>query len=320
MNKRKVLIIVLIALLILLMLLLGYRLNKKDDLSKVVIYDPIIAPVLEEMENEKGKIQDLSDRIELYNVKRCLGNFYMQCAYLKSEYFDGSDNTTLKTIYSMLSNEYKEFDDITLENITNKVEIIEDPVIEIYEVYSLTNFDNVYNYIVHGGIRNFKTNELKEFNNIVSFDRSENTFEIYLDKYVKNIVDDINNIKIGDEINFVIKDEIADRAFNHYTQSTAKTEEFLRDYTQMIKNLMIYNPELAYKKIDENSNIKSLDELNDFVSANKNDLYSLSYGTHEIVSINDNKVGYKVYDNNKKYCLSIYFENYTTFSFDIEKF
>ena len=87
-----------------------------------------------------------------------------------------------------------------------------------------------------------------------------------------------------------------------------------------IVDLMLYDTEEAYSLLsqDGKSEYASLSQLKDFVIENKSELAIMNYSS-STMELKDSNLILKCYDSNYKYKITINFDEFSTFSFSIEK-
>ncbi len=313
MNKKKIIFLSIIILIVIFILVILFLNNNKgeDDLSNVVIYDPQVPEVLEIMEKTSGKITTLNSRGTLYTVKTCLSKFFMQCALLNDD--DGVSDI----IYSMLNNKYIEDMGITIENIKDKFSGYEDSTVEIYNIYKLTYYDNVSTYFVEGVLRSNISNNAKEFKVAINLDKNNETFEIYMDDYIADV--NIPELKEGDTLEFEIPESVENRIYNIYSPVAPDVSEISSDYLLIVRNLLLYDIDRAYSMLDESAkeNYNSIDDLKNFVNEHQSQLRFLFYGANDINVDENGREIYTIYDSGDRFVIDVYFDSYSTFTFNI---
>lgn len=308
MDKKKIILLFAIFLLIIILMIVLTNMNKKDDLSTVKIYDPIVPEVLEIMEQEKGKLQYLDNSAQLDELRTCLQKFYIQCAY--DEEFDNSE-----MLYNMLAPQYIDYKGITIENVRENIKRIEESKVFIYEAYLLTNNYDVYSFFVKGALMN-SNNEFTDFYNIVNMDRENCTFEVILDDYALNYL--VSNDFVGKDFNFDVPEYIVKNIYNTYSVTTQKTEEMIEYYFNTFRTLLVFNTNRARDFLVDNSTINK-NELEAFVNDNKLDIYLLSYRTYELKVLDNETVRYRAYAKEDDYYIDVYINSTIIPKFDIGK-
>lgn len=313
MNKKKIILILIVIIVIILLIVFFVTRSNigKDDLSKVEIYDPIV-PEVSEMRNETaGKITTLESRGFLYTVKTCLSKFFTQCSYLNT------DDDVKEIVYSMLNNEYINSKDITVDNISEKLGEYEDSTVEIYYVYCLTYYGNVKTYFVQGALNGNITNTLRNYKLVLNLDEMNGTFEIYMGDYLEDI--NITELKEGDIIDFNVPESVEKRIYNIYSPVSPDISELSTDYLILIRDLLLHDIETAYSMLDDVAKDRygSIDELRNFVNQNQSQLRFMYYGASDVNVDENGREIYTIYDNKDKFVINVYFDTYSTFTFNI---
>lgn len=312
MNKKKITILSIIILIIIFLIIIFFINNgKKEDLSNVVIDDPLVPEAVEMRNETSGKVIRLKSVSDLYTVKTCLSKFFMQCSYLNS------DDVAKEIVYSMLNNDYINIIGITLDNISEKLGEYEDSTVEIYNIYKLTYYENVDTYFVQGVLNGNVTNTLKEFKVAINLDDVNGTFEIYMGDYIENI--NIPELKEGDTVEFNLPESIENRGYNIYSTVSADVSEISTDYLLTIRDLLLYDIDTAYSMLDDvaKGDYGSMDELRNFVTQNQSQLRFMYYGSSDISVDENGREIYTIYDNKDKFVINVYFDTYSTFTFNI---
>ncbi len=317
-RKRKSFITIGIIVVIILVLIV-FIIKKVNNSNKTIepdnTIDPLPDEIVEQREKHTGKIQYV-ERGNLYRVKGIIQKFYSLCNYLVDGEEDDRD-LVKSQIISMLSNEYITTNGINSNNLSEKVAIDNSYIIEIYNIYMCTNYENVYSYFVNGILRNIEdSTDYREFNLAVNVDINNKTFEIVPNDMINNI--NIKDLKEYDEIEYVIPGDVEDREYNHYSDVSATPEEISRDYLSIIKNLLLYDIDRAYEHLSDEGKIRysSKNDLVNFVNNNKGKIFSLIYGGNTI-STEENKNIFKIYDQYRRYYIVINFNVFSSFTFDI---
>ena len=288
---------------------------KKDKL------DSNLPEIDEYIENTTGKIQKSTDGNSLYQVQSCIQKYYINYSAMfgentitqvATEEYNKEDYK--KSTYNMLAPKYIEKNGITLENIdkSNEVNLLE-PEIEIYKLYVLTKYNGIYAYFANGFVRDSITYDAKEFNIIVVLDENNRTFDIYPDS-------DFSNINVGETVDFELPDSIENRKDNVYGYVTAKYEDIAEDKFNNIRRLLLNSPEKAYELLTEemkSSRFNTYQKFTEFINNNRKTIFLLTYSNYYLNN-NDGSITFKTYNKDDKICINIYFDKFSSFTFDIE--
>ena len=212
----------------------------------------------------------------------------------------------------MLADEYKSRYNTSIEDINSNVEF-NDLSVEIYSIYFVTDFSGMNLYFVKGLVRDLNYDS-KEFENIVVLDRNNNTFEVYLDNYLNDNNIHVNNLTLGEE--YPLPEKVETNEFNSYSPMGVTMDDYAAYLFSNMRNSIIYNREYLESMLDENSNINSLNALNDFYNNNKKDIILAAYANYEF-DVNDGNNIITCYDKNHSFMITFYLDAYSNFKFDL---
>ena len=217
----------------------------------------------------------------------------------------------------MLNNKYIEKMHITQENIASKFSGYEDSTVEIYDIYKLTYYEDVSTYFASGVLKSNVTNNLKNFKVAINLDNKNETFEVYMDDYISDI--DISQLEEGDVVEFEIPQSVENRIYNIYSPVSSTISEISSDYLIIVRDLLLNDIEYAFSKLDNIAKEKynSIDDLKNFVNQYRSELSLLYYGASDINVDENGREIYTIYDSSDKFAIDIYFDKYSTFSFNI---
>lgn len=305
-NKRKSIFWWIITCIIVLIVSIFFYSSRNK--SKVDETDLDIMPenLIEYVNTTRGKIIKLENFADVLNVSACLNKFY------SNYYAKNITDDNRKIVYNMLADEYKSRYNTSIEDINSNVEF-NDLSVEIYSIYFVTDFSGMNLYFVKGLVRDLNYDS-KEFENIVVLDRNNNTFEVYLDNYLKDNNIHVNNLTLGDE--YPLPEKVENNEFNVYSPMGVTMDDYAAYLFSNMRNSIIYNREYLESMLNENSNINSLNTLNDFYNNNKKDIILGAYANYEFdVNEADNII--TCYDKNHSFMITFYLDAYSSFKFDL---
>lgn len=266
MKKIKKWIILLSLLLVVILLFLVIYKNKGERVD--VSEDTYI----HETTNELKKVQI---RNNYYIVKNIVNKFYLEhigVCNIEGDYkiieeetedfIDEQKKLSLEKMYSMLDKEYINENEITMEDILNKLGEIGSSEINITDMYVSEQSLDVSIYFVYGRLRNTKTSEISDFSMMVKVDSSNKTFSIFLQDYVQKYY---NTIKEGDALQINVNGTIEPNEYNTYEYKHISDEEYVQDLFNQFKKEILFDRELVYNRLDEEYRTKKFDSLEDFV-------------------------------------------------------
>ena len=321
MNKKKLIIIIFVIVVISVLLFFIFKMkfnivnldNSDTELRVEDIYN---------INQENKKIQRLNSYVELNTVKNCIQKFYSNYFSTNiSDYSDEQKNNYKEIVYNMLSKEYIEKNNILKQNIISMYENVKECSIEIYNVYTLSQYINDMKeygtlrvYFVSGIVRNKNTLEGKDFNMIITLDNNNNAFEVCMEDYIEYAK--FNNLEVGEEVDFHIPEVVENRKDNVFYTYNATFEDIVRERFNNIRNLLTKDIEKAYSMLNSYEEFINIQEFKEFVEENKRYIYLMSYNTYSLKYEGDNFI-IECYDKKDRYCISIYCNSYTSYKFSI---
>ena len=189
-------------------------------------------------------------------------------------YDDGDSNTYSKeecvnNVYEMLDKDYIDYKNITLENLTQKIENIKTSDVDINEMYVSQKNVNVSIYIVKGRLKENTTDEMSDFKLMLKLDAVNKTFTVFLGDYID---EKFSDIKIGDEININVDDSIEKNEINIYDYKNITDENYVRGLLLKYQNEVLFDQETAYNNLDEEYREKRFGSLDNFKEYAKNNI------------------------------------------------
>lgn len=245
MNK-KVIIIVLIILMIILIGLLFLLKGKQNNTSN------------NQTNEEKASYTKLeSEAKTYYTIDSIIKEFNSYIVYLngtisdldidlipgetESEVLQEYREEGIEYFNDVLAKGYKEKYQLNNQSILNEIGVNSKKNYVIDNIYVIPEVENVNSYYVFG-----KYND-QEYDFVIVLDEANDTFEIYLDNYLKDLSiarDDNKSIKkIG-------ASTIEENDNNSYIVKDVNEKIIVKDYFDEYVNLMKSNPEMAYEKLN----------------------------------------------------------------------
>lgn len=298
MKKKNVLMLIIILLLLLLITtVMMLNLLKKNSIQATKENKIII-------DNKIDKtLKNIYNRNDYYIVQNCVNKFYLYNALmyddsesmLSKEEAENQKKSIGKELYNMLDTEYTELKNITKENISSKLSKINSSKVYITKMYESEQSESLSIYFVFGELRDKKTNNLSDFSMMIKQDRNNKTFSILLEDYIK---EKYNDIKVGEivEIDNFVKIEANES--NKYIYKSIDEETYINDMFNSIRDNMLYNPQVAYERLDEEYKSKRFPTFEMFKKY-------IDDNFSEIVTMQLTKYEKKTYDDSVQYiCLN----------------
>lgn len=282
MNTKKLIIICVICIILIGSVLFALiKLNKKAS-ENVILREDVDQEYEEYLKNtEFGKINKLENIDTFFTVLSCV-NDYMQYNTQKDS----------QNIYNLLSTEYINKNNITVNNVIQKIKIYDiGTTFMAKEIYEYNNNANVSTYFIYGKVieDNFENEDPKQekANIVVQLDKSNRTFDIILDESK-----DKSEIAVNTDLK-----EIQNNKSNIYkTPNISEQQMGLLYLTDYIDNIL-KDINKAYEQLDQNYKIKKFPTAEDFtkyVNSTKEIMYTI--GTECEVGKIDGKNVYTVKD------------------------
>jgi|GEM_PF-2996582 len=296
MNKLKFFIITLIILIIILLSML-YYFTSIDSNNNITQGDPGLM-----IEYDSSKIEIVESKSEFFTVVSCINTFFDVINNNSSGYYGRDDNNNYVRITSdeqinqlrinLLSDEYIEKNNITVNNISRYIDKIDESVMFIPLEMRKIGGISIDNYIAYGYIIDISNNYIKDVYMRINMDKNNRTFSV---EPIQN-----ENISI-DDIRFVYNEEvIEEKENNKYRIRQMNYEDIAKEYFSMYKKIVISNVEVMYNLLDDEYKEKrfgNIEEFKRYVNTNKDEITSAQMVSY-LVNIRDGYTEFVCRDNN----------------------
>ena len=246
-------------------------------------------------ESTNGEFLEVSNYNNFFEVKGYV-NIYLSRVNLNSSIYENQDGSKedkqsiYKGIIDLLSKEYIEKNNISIDNVENFINKINQDVIFVPLQMKIKGSGNLSKYLASGFLVDMDNNYIEDFNIIVNIDFLNETFSIepILEKSV-------------DENSINLPDLAIEKNDNNAMITQSVDDEYIsKEYFNTFKRIMLANPKLAYEFLDEEYRDKrfgSLESFEEYINANRNFVKSLTLGKF---LVND-------YDGSREYiCIDTY--------------
>ena len=245
------------------------------------------------IEGEKGEVinfesletHNVTNKVEYYTVRNCINNYL---SILNSEdaiYHKGFEydiNTQKNNIYNLLSSEYIKNENITKNNILDKIETVEDDEIFIpLEMKVLENVD-VNKYLAYGIIQNTDNEYKRKLYIIVNLNMSNKTYSIEPLKDIKNI----DEVKLTNNNIAIEKNDV-----NVYRNQNITNEYIANEYFLLFKRIMLSNSEIAYNLMNDDYKSQrfiNIENFQRYINDNKKELLKVTMKEFAVNNYEDN--------------------------------
>ena len=305
MKVKKIIVIGIIIFIILIVgvsIMIKYLDNKSEKIAEET-GDPGIV-----IDYDSQTTQKVTDFVNYYTVVDCVDAYIDRLNIRNSSYYgmDENNNYSLrvsdedinKNIYDLLSKEYTENNGITVENLREHIEVMEqDTVFVPLQMRELVNSVKD-RYLVQGFLTDINSNFIKEIYVYVNWDVSNNTFSIepIPDGTIKNI----------DEIQIVNNNEAIEKnALNTVTEAKVNYEYLCKKHLENYKKILLCLPELAYEYLDDEykqERFGSYEKFQEYLTDNHNAIFGLSMARYNVNTYEDYRQ-YVCVDNRGNYYL-----------------
>lgn len=271
--KNIIMAMLLVIIIIIIIILTIFLLNKKEngiDLNNENIGDAGL-----NIDYSVSEIENVTDKIEYYTVRNCINNYFNILNSNNSIYYVGDEideDAQKEYIYNLLGIDYIKSNNITVNNVLNKVETTKEQKVFIPLQMKVLKKEKVDKYIVYGVLQDvIELDDAEEIYIIVNLDYNNKTFSIEpIDKEYESI----------EQINIENDDILIDKNENNIYQNQKITNEYLtNEYFVLYKKLAITEPELVYNIFSEeyrNERFGNIDNFKIYVNENKNEILKIN--------------------------------------------
>lgn len=304
MNKIKTFIIItIIAIIIIIIVILNKSIN--DNKTNIALENEV-----KEILNSENKVKRVDNISDYLTAKECIDSYiafsrdlyYLQDIEDINNEYEYINKQMLSIIPDFVLNELN----INTDNLYQFVEIPGN-IYRIEDMYASkqsldVDFEaDIIAYIVKGTFINENNIENnKKFELIVLADNIRKTFYIIPPKYFenKNI-----NIKIGDNFNIYTKNEIENNQYNTFMQKVYTNQDMAKEYLNIYRISMQYDPEYMYNKLDDEYKQKrfgTYEEFKKYVNKNRTRIATEQLSKFKVNNYDDYKE-YILIDKNENY-------------------
>lgn len=322
MNKIKnIIVLIIIIIIILVLIILGIKLldaKKENDLDEQ-------GDVGEEVSFETDIIKEVTDQTKFYTVSNCVQQ-YLDSLDTNNDSFYGTDengNYTIvvdeeeikQNIYDLLSEEYITENNITIQNVYQYVDKLENKLIFVPLKMKVLENSVIEKYIVYGLGETIDYSLTKYIYMVVNIDNENGTYSIepLIQEYknIDEIVIENKNIAIEENDN------------NIFNMEKVNYEYIVQKYVDNYKKLALGAQKEAYHLLDEEYRTKrfgSLENYQKYIQDNREEIEQIQCTKYLVNDDNLEAIQYIALDQNQKYYIfdekvpmdfSLKLDNYT---------
>lgn len=315
---KKYIFILLVIIIILIVTILTLISRKPKDISE---NDP-------DMGRQDTLIGDISldttlkrvaVRNRFFTIKNCVNRFYTYCsamnytANIKDVIYGNGETDASEvrkqnatSVYDVLDEEYISAKQITKDNISTKLEKINQSNVNVTDMYVSEQEKNIEIYLVEGTLRDRTEGTISNFKIIIKLDPINEAFTVLPQDYVN---EKYSNMAVGQEISVIIPESIEQNAHNKCDFQIISDADYAIFLTDQLKEEMLYSSNLVYDKLDEEYKKSKFANLEEFKTYVKNNIkkYGLMNTTSYQKTITDDYTQYVCADekNNNYYIFRV---------------
>lgn len=269
--KKKIIIMLIVNLLILITVL-----------GVIIIINSNIKQEVEEENNNpiQYEIKPVSDNVEVFTVQKFIQEFLQQININNELYYTGGERLEQSFIskwtYSLLSEEYIDKNSITIDNVYEYVNKVEEKLIFVPLKMNVLELENTTKYAIYGFCQTGSNEYRGDFYFIFNVDNNNNTYSI----------EPLHNIKSIDEIELTNNDLVIEpNRYNIYKEQEVTEEYICEQYLFIFKRLMLAKTEESYNYLNEkykNAKFDSVRNYTEYVIENKDKIARMALKSYSI--------------------------------------
>lgn len=227
---------------------------------------------MDDMIIRNPQLQKVTNSVSYFTVENCVERY--------KEFLTNQDNTA---IYNLLAYDYKQEEQITVQNVLDKISPISGTSI-INAIYESEQDNEMSFYVIYFLEDNIETNGL-----ILIQDEENQTFSIYPNEFLKNNgYNQANNVLEEDIKNRLEKIEVND--YNTYLYSYLSDKEVLQKHMQNFVKIAENNIQVAYGMIEETcrqEKFQTIQAFEEYLIMNKENLTDIEIVNYDTIYQDD---------------------------------
>ena len=244
-----------------------------------------------EENNNETEAEPQINETKYYNITNVVRTYLG--ALDKSKYIlsDGTnyseDESTKESIYNLLSTEYIESNNITVENVYDYVKDVNENITFVPLDMRISQGQNVDKFLVYGNIVYMDSQDLEKVYVIVNIDNTNNTFSI--EPINNEEISNINNFKFESTLNTIEKNYS-----NTYLNNNMSDEDISKEKFNNFKLLILRKSEDLFYLLNEEYRNKKFGDYNGFsqyIDSNYDRLRTINLSMYQVTE----EDGYKQY-------------------------
>lgn len=244
-----------------------------------------------EENNNETEAEPQINETKYYNITNVVRTYLG--ALDKSKYIlsDGTnyseDESTKESIYNLLSTEYIESNNITVENVYDYVKDLNENITFVPLDMRISQGQNVDKFLVYGNIVYMDSQDLEKVYVIVNIDNTNNTFSI--EPINNEEISNINDFKFESTLNTIEKNYS-----NTYLNNNMSDEDISKEKFNNFKLLILRKSENLFYLLNEEYRNKKFGDYNGFsqyIDSNYDRLRTINLSMYQVTE----EDGYKQY-------------------------
>ena len=285
-RKKTLILLMIIVVIIIISIVVALLLLTTSNNEEVASNNTV-----SEENNNETEAEPQINESKYYNITNVVRTYLG--ALDKSKYIlsDGTnyseDESTKESIYNLLSTEYIESNNITVENVYDYVKDVNENITFVPLDMRLSQGQNVDKFLVYGNIVYMDSQDLEKVYVIVNIDNTNNTFSI--EPINSEEISNINDFKFESTLNTIEKNYS-----NTYLDNNMSDEDISKEKFNNFKLLILRKSEDLFNLLNEEYRNKKFGDYNGFsqyIDSNYDRLRTINLSMYQVTEEN----GYKQY-------------------------
>ena len=285
-RKKTLILLMIIVVIIIISIVVALLLLTTSNNEEVASNNTV-----SEDNNNETEAEPQINETKYYNITNVVRTYLG--ALDKSKYIlsDGTnyseDESTKESIYNLLSTEYIESNNITVENVYDYVKDVNENITFVPLDMRISQGSNVDKFLVYGNIVYMDSQDLEKVYVIVNIDNTNNTFSI--EPINSEEISNINDFKFESTLNTIEKNYS-----NTYLNNNMSDEDISKEKFNNFKLLILRKSEDLFNLLNEEYRNKKFGDYNGFsqyIDSNYDRLRTINLSMYQVTE----EDGYKQY-------------------------
>mgnify|MGYP004626760531 CR=1 FL=1 len=290
-NIKKIIIIlcIIIVIIIISICVLTIKQKKSNEELKNIVSE-IESPIEEPKEINWTEYDTINFAVNRYiQAINTNNSTYIELRRSEEENSGEVESQINQLILDMLSDTYIKNNEITDENLREKISLESEQLVFIPLKAKKLIEEDIRTYVVYGIVQNIEYENKGERCYIVNVNYSNQTFSVEPSQKQYDKIDKVDKIA-----------NISKNENNEYVNTTINNQTKTQTYINMYKRLALSNPELAYNYMDEeyrNKRFESVNGFKEYIKNNRDNIEEISLNQY----LAENNDDYTEYVGKDKY-------------------